>query len=45
MDNISNPEVEVCSPLATYDYINGSEWSFALSFLALALVIPGTFFT
>ncbi|XP_059143544.1 dual oxidase 1-like [Physella acuta] len=40
MDYVSNPEVEICSPLATYDYITGSEWSFALSFLALALVIP-----
>ncbi|XP_012943483.1 dual oxidase 2 [Aplysia californica] len=36
----SSPDVDVCTPLRTYDYIKGSEWSFALSFLALAMVAP-----
>ncbi|KAH9503284.1 Dual oxidase 2 [Bulinus truncatus] len=39
--NSTDPQVDVCSPLSTYDYIEGSQASFALSFLALALVVPG----
>ncbi|KAK0057646.1 dual oxidase 2, partial [Biomphalaria pfeifferi] len=38
--NASGSQTDVCSPLATYDYIQGSEASFAVSFLALALVTP-----
>ncbi|XP_070183170.1 dual oxidase 2-like [Littorina saxatilis] len=33
---------DVCTPLQTYDYFSGSEVSFALSFLALFLVVPAS---
>ncbi|XP_053406292.1 dual oxidase 2-like [Mercenaria mercenaria] len=36
------PVLEKCTPLQHYDYFSGSEASFALSFLALGLCIPGT---
>lgn len=42
-DEVDNVTVlETCTPLKHYDYFSGSEVSFALSFLALALCIPGT---
>lgn len=41
VDNVASTDIDVCSNLATHDYIEGSKWSFALSFLALALVVPG----
>ncbi|CAL1537663.1 unnamed protein product [Lymnaea stagnalis] len=40
MDNTSSPDVDVCSPLSTHDYISGSQVSFALSWLAIFMVIP-----
>ncbi|PVD19736.1 hypothetical protein C0Q70_20227 [Pomacea canaliculata] len=40
--NDSDPEVDVCTPLKTYDYFIGSEASFALSWIALALVVPAS---
>ncbi|XP_076465945.1 dual oxidase 1-like [Babylonia areolata] len=42
LTNDSDPAVDVCSPLYTYDYFSGSQWSFAVSFAALFLVIPGS---
>jgi len=33
--------IEQCTPTKHYDYFSGSEYSFALSFLALGLCIPG----
>ena len=33
--------MESCTPLEHYDYFSGSERSFALTFLAAALCIPG----
>ncbi|KAK7499705.1 hypothetical protein BaRGS_00009046, partial [Batillaria attramentaria] len=38
----SDPTVDVCTPLQTYDYFTGSEVSFALSWVAIALVIPAS---
>ena len=33
--------IENCTTIKYYDYFSGSEYSYALSFLALGLVIPG----
>lgn len=42
-DTFDNTRIlDTCTPLKHYDYFSGSEASFALSFLALGLCIPGT---
>ncbi|ESP00714.1 hypothetical protein LOTGIDRAFT_112352 [Lottia gigantea] len=43
IDSNNDTRYDQCSQLELYDYFSGSEVSFALSFLALFLVIPGSF--
>ncbi|XP_041375720.1 dual oxidase 1-like [Gigantopelta aegis] len=41
-DDTNSTQLDVCSPLSTFDYFTDSRLSFPLSIVALGLVIPGS---